>query len=98
MKEFLEVAKDLQITEIKDVPEENTLIEENVNGTSLEDESSDDINCENEKGRSTDIDTDIETSPHVSSPSTSTKCPQCDVVFAQRYSMLEHIRGSEISL
>ena len=49
MKEFLEVGKDLQIMEIKDVPEEeNTLIEEYVNETNLdmspEDESSDDIN------------------------------------------------------
>ena len=34
MKEFLQVGKDLQITEIKDVPEEeNTPIQENVNET-----------------------------------------------------------------
>ena len=47
MKEFLEVGRDLQIREIKDVPEEeNTLIEEYGNETnhhiSPEEESSDD--------------------------------------------------------
>ena len=47
MKEFLEVGRDLQRMEIKDVPEEeNTLIEEYVNETnqhiSPEEESSDD--------------------------------------------------------
>ena len=73
MKEFLEVGKDLQISEIKYVPEqENILIEENVNEThqnaSPEDDSSDDINCVNEieKGRSTATN---ETSQHVSVPS-----------------------------
>ena len=76
MKEFLEVGKDLQIMEIKDVPEEeNTLIEESVD--------------EIEKGMSTAANG---TSQHMSVPSNSTKCPQCDVVFVQRRSMLEHIR------
>jgi len=96
MKEFLEVAKDLQINEIKDVPEEeNTLIEENVNETHQdtcpEDDSSDDFNSVNEieKGRSTATN---ETSQHVSVPSNSAKCPQCAVAFTQRYDMLKHIR------
>ena len=93
MKEFLEVGKDLQIMEIKDVPEEeNTLIEEYVNDTnqdtSPEDESSDDINSVDE-GMSTAANG---TSQHVSVPSNSTKCPQCDVVFTHRQSMLKHIR------
>jgi len=97
MKEFLQVGKDLQITEIEDVPaeEENTVIEENVNethqDTSQEDDSSDDIGSVNEivMGRSTATN---ETSQHVSVPSNSTKCPQCEVVFSQRFNLLKHIR------
>ena len=96
MKEFLKVGKDLQIKEIKDVPEEeNTLFEEYVNKTnqdiSPEDESSDNINSVNEIKKSMSTDTN-ETSQHESVPSNSTKCPQCDVVFTHRQSMLKHIR------
>ena len=74
----------------------DTLIKENVNqtnqDTSPEDESSDDINgvdeIKNEMSTATNG-----TRQHESVPSSnSTKCPQCDVVFTHRQSMLKHIR------
>ena len=82
MKEFLTVGKDLQITEIKDMPD--TLIKENVNqtnqDTSPEDESSD-INGVDEIKNEISTATNG-TRQHESVPSSnSTKCPQCDVVF-----------------
>ena len=77
MKEFLKVGKDLQITEIKVMPD--TLIKENVNqtnqDTSPEDESSDDINGVDEIKNEISIATNG-TRQHESVPSSySTKCP-----------------------
>ena len=71
MKEFLEVGKDLQIMEIKDVPEEeNTIMQGYVNETnqdiSAEDESSDDIDS---------VDKTKNGISQLSVPSNSTKCP-----------------------
>merc|ERR1712126_331835 len=89
MKEFLKVGKDLQIKEIKEVPDED---ENKVAGENIEDDTqqeiieeetvSDDINSvdEPEIGMSATVETGLQ----FSIPSNSTKCPQCDAVFAQR--------------
>merc|ERR1712126_352744 len=98
MKEFLRVGKDLQIKEIKEVPDED---ENKVVGENIEDDtqqeiieevthSDDNINSVDE----TEIGSYAteETGQQVSVPSNSTQCPQCDAVFTQRKSMLRHIR------
>ena len=97
MKEFLKVAKDLQVKAMKEVPEEdeNKVVEENIEDDTqqevIEEETySADINSvdEPEIGSSASE----ETGQQVSVPSNSTQCPQCDAVFTQRQSMLRHIR------
>jgi len=93
MKEFLKVGKDLQIKEIKEVPDEdeNKVVGENIEQEIIEeDTNSDDINSvdEPEIGSSATE----ETGQQVSAPSNSTQCPQCDAVFTHRHSMLAHIR------
>ena len=86
MKEFLKVGKDLQIKEIKEVPDEddNKVVGENIEYDThqeiIEEETySDDINSvdEPEIGSSATEETDQQ----VSVPSNSTQCPQCDAVF-----------------
>merc|ERR1712126_588311 len=97
MKEFLRVGKDLQIKEIKEVPDEdeNKVVGDNIEGDTHqeiieEDTNGDDINNvdEPEIGSSTTE----ETGQQVSVPSNSTQCPQCDAVFAYRQSVLRHIK------
>jgi len=97
MKEFLKVGKDLQIKEIKEVPDED---ENKVVGESIEDDTHQEII--EEETYSADINSvdepEIgssatgEAGQQVSVPSNSTQCPQCDAVFAQRCGMLKHIR------
>merc|ERR1712126_401084 len=98
MKEFLRVGKDLQIKEIKEVPdeEEDKIVQENVDSntqehTIPEETSSDDTDSSNEyEGNSTAA---TETSQQVSVPKHSAQCPQCDAVFGQREDMLRHFRS-----
>merc|ERR1712126_705751 len=96
MKEFLKVGKDLQIKEIKEVPDE---YENKVVGANIEDDTkqeiieeetySDDINSVDEPKIGSSA--TEETGQQVSVPSNSTQCPQCDAVFTQRRNMLAHI-------
>ena len=99
MKDFLKVGKDLKIKEIKEVPEEDEMVdtEENMaenphhDGIServlRDDNDSDD---ENEIASST---TGHESSQQISVPRESSHCPQCDAVFTYRQAMLRHVRN-----
>merc|ERR1712126_263127 len=92
MKEFLKVGKDLQIKEIKEVPDEdeNEVVGENIEDDTPQEINEEDINSvyEPEIGSSATE----ETGQQVSVPSNSTQCSLCDAVFTQRCSMLAHIK------
>ena len=100
MKDFLQLGKDLQIKEIKEVPEEDGMAnsEEKVVNKRFKDEdlnseevSRDDTESVDEK-EYTFIDTN-ETSQQISVPGDSSQCPQCNVVFTHRHNMLKHVRS-----
>ena len=91
MKDFLRVGKDLQIKEIKDVPdeennegiretEENEFHEEEVVATTADEGSNKD-----EIAKSTFA---SDSSQEVLVPNNSKQCPQCDVVFVHKQNML----------
>ena len=100
MKDFLKTGKDLQIKEIKEVPEEediekveireNVAVEPHDDMISGEDASDDNENVDgNEMAKST---ARYESNQQISVSNDSSQCPQCDAVFKQRYYMLQHIR------
>ena len=97
MKEFLRVGKDLQIKEIKEVPDkkEDKIVQENVDShaqqhTIPEETFSDDTNNSNEYEGSSPAATKTSQQVYVRR---SAQCPQCDAVFGQREDMLRHVRS-----
>ena len=96
MKDFLKTGKDLQIKEIKEVPEEEEMVDigENVaekpnDDVISEEVASDESVDENEIESSTDR---YERSQDIFVPSDSSQCPQCNAVFVYRHHMLRHVR------
>merc|ERR1712126_415979 len=90
MKEFLRVGKDLQIKEIKEVPDEDENkenVEKYTHQDKIQEETISDGIDEQEIGSSATNETQ-----QVSVPSNSTQCPLCDAVFAHKKSMLAHVR------
>ena len=99
MKDFLRIGKDLQIKEIKEVPEEDGMAdnEENLFDKNHEEENL--ISEETSRDDTTSVDTEFAssidtniTSQLISEPSDSSQCPQCNIVFTQRQNMLAHVR------
>ena len=100
MKDFLKTGKDLQIKEIKEVPEEediekveireNVAVEPHDDMISGEDASDDNENVdENEMAKST---ARYKSNQQISVSNDSSQCPQCDAVFTERQSMHRHVR------
>ena len=94
MRDFLKTGKDLQIKDIKEVPEEDEVADngENIVETQQDDISeevlSDDNVDENEIGSFTAS----SESSQQALPSDSSPCPKCNVVFTHRKNMQRHFR------
>ena len=94
MKYFLKIGKDLQIKEIKEVPEKEEMVDigdnEKPHHNVISEEISSDDNDyidENNIGSSTSSN---ECSQQISVPSQS-QCPECNDVFSNRNHMLRHV-------
>ena len=96
MKDFLKTGKDLQIKEIKEVPEEEEMADNGENMAEkphhdvISEEDDSDSADENEIGSST---VGYKTSQQISVPSNSSQCPQCNAVFAHTRSLMRHVRS-----
>ena len=100
MKDFLKIGKDLQIKEIKEVPEEDEMTD---NGDNVVDKTHQDLISEEISRDDTDSVDESEFASSsvrfegsqqisVSSDSSQWQCPQCNAVFTHRKNMLKHVR------
>ena len=98
MKDFLKIGKDLQIKEIKEVPEDDEMTD---NGENMVEKTHQDLISEEVSRDDTDSvevnefassAASYETSQQISVTSDSSPCPQCNAVFKHRSNMLRHVR------
>ena len=78
MKEFLKIGKELQIKEIKEMPEEDEMAD---NGEDVVDKTQQDLILEEVAMDDTDV------------PSYSSQYPPCNSVFKHRSALLKHVRN-----
>ena len=97
MKDFLKIGKDLQIKEIKEVPEEEKMVDIDIGENMAENPHHDVISEEVSSDDTESVDENevarYECRQQKSVPSDSYKCTQCYVVFNRRHHMLRHVRS-----
>ena len=96
MKDFLKIGKDLQIKEIKEVPEDNELADKGVDNTHQEmisEEGSRDDNDSVNEDEFESSSANYEASKISVSSNSSSQCTQCKSVFKHRSNMLKHVRS-----
>ena len=99
MKDFIKIGKDLQIKEIKEVPEEDEMVD---TGENMPEKPHNDVISEevlrddNDSYDENEIESSSawhESSQQISVPSDSSQCQLCSAVFAHRTNMLNHVRN-----
>ena len=95
MKDFLKIGKDLQIKEIKEVPEEEEIVDngENIAEAHNHDVISEEVLGDDNESVDENGSASYATSQEISVPSDSSQCPQCNAVFTLRCNMLKHVRS-----
>ena len=95
MKDFLKIGKDLQIKEIKEVPQEEYTVDngENMPNKKHHDGISEEVLSDDNESVDENESASSATSQQKSAHSDSSQCPQCNAVFAHRQHMLKHVRS-----
>ena len=93
IRDFLKIGRDLQIIEIKEVPEEDEMadIRENVAEKPHQDVISGEDDKSVDENEFTSSFDSYETNQQICVPSNTSQCPQCDAVFANKHNMLRHV-------